>query len=329
MLALETGTGAVLLLDPETGREYARLEDPNQDPASMLQFSPDGSRLVVTSQQGQALHVWDLLAIRRQLAALDLDWDLPPYTPAVEHGAVSPIEVAVDTTEVEVASLDPHALHGQLTLYSLAAALCPINPQAYLERGRIHSMLEQWREAAEDFSRCLLFVQSARAYAFRAAAHWELHQPAKALADLDLALAIDPNIPATAAGYNNFAWFYATAPASMRRPDKALPLAQKAAELEGSWVILNTLGVVYYRVNRFEDAKQALEKGIQKNAGHGTAFDWYFLAMVHARQGAPVKARECLDQAERWRKQPTIPLTPDQVQELNDFRTEAKAILSP
>jgi serine/threonine protein kinase/WD40 repeat protein len=100
MLALETGAGTVLILDPETGREYARLEDPNQDPAIALQFSPEGSRLVTSSQQGQAIHVWDLRAIRRQLADLDLDWDLPPYPSEVEHGVASPLELVVDTTEV-------------------------------------------------------------------------------------------------------------------------------------------------------------------------------------------------------------------------------------
>src|SRR5262249_38269034 len=31
VLAVETGAGVVRLVDPDTGREYARLEDPNQD----------------------------------------------------------------------------------------------------------------------------------------------------------------------------------------------------------------------------------------------------------------------------------------------------------
>ena len=48
LLAVETGHGAVRLVDPDTGREYARLENPNQDRADFLSFSPDGTQLVTT-----------------------------------------------------------------------------------------------------------------------------------------------------------------------------------------------------------------------------------------------------------------------------------------
>ena len=34
LLAVETGDGVVRLVDPDSGREYARLEDPNQDQAA-------------------------------------------------------------------------------------------------------------------------------------------------------------------------------------------------------------------------------------------------------------------------------------------------------
>jgi WD40 repeat protein len=79
VLAVETGTGAVRLLDPDTGREYARLEDPNQDRAHYLAFSTDGSQLFASSEGGLGVHVWDLRAIRAELAKRELDWDLLPY----------------------------------------------------------------------------------------------------------------------------------------------------------------------------------------------------------------------------------------------------------
>ena len=43
-------------------------------------FSPDGSRLVVTTNDGPAVHVWDLRAIRRHLAEMGLDWDAPAFS---------------------------------------------------------------------------------------------------------------------------------------------------------------------------------------------------------------------------------------------------------
>jgi hypothetical protein len=78
---VETGQGVVRLVDPRTGREYARLEDPNQDRARGMAFSSDGGLLAVTSGDSQSIHVWDLRAIRQQLVEMGLDWDpksLPP-----------------------------------------------------------------------------------------------------------------------------------------------------------------------------------------------------------------------------------------------------------
>src|SRR5262249_26228774 len=74
-------------------REYARLEDPNEDRATGLAFSPDGARLVAIGES-QALHVWDLRAIRAGLAARELDWDLPPLPPpTAESAACLPLRV--------------------------------------------------------------------------------------------------------------------------------------------------------------------------------------------------------------------------------------------
>jgi serine/threonine protein kinase/WD40 repeat protein len=94
LLAVEAGQGAVRLLAPDTGREYARLEDPNQDRAWKLAFSPDGTQLVVNGE-GQALHLWDLRAIRAELAPRGLDWALPPYGPP-DDSENAPPQVAVD-----------------------------------------------------------------------------------------------------------------------------------------------------------------------------------------------------------------------------------------
>jgi WD40 repeat protein len=94
------GQGIVRLIDPEAGREYARLEDPHQDRAGDLCFSHDGARLVASSSDTPAIHVWDLAAIRRELRAMGLDWDLPPYPRAGEGSGVPPL------TSVEIEPLD-------------------------------------------------------------------------------------------------------------------------------------------------------------------------------------------------------------------------------
>jgi WD40 repeat protein len=94
-MAVEVQRGLLALVEAESGRELARLEDPNQDAANSLVFSPDGSRLVTVSQSDSGMiHVWDLRAIREQLKELRLDWDAPPLPPAAQQRS-RPLEVQV------------------------------------------------------------------------------------------------------------------------------------------------------------------------------------------------------------------------------------------
>jgi WD40 repeat protein len=55
-------------------------------------FTPDGSRLVVTTE-GQGIQVWDLRLIRQQLAGIGLDWDMPAYPPALPSAEAGPVRV--------------------------------------------------------------------------------------------------------------------------------------------------------------------------------------------------------------------------------------------
>ncbi|HEY7424483.1 MAG TPA: serine/threonine-protein kinase [Gemmataceae bacterium] len=97
VLAMETGHGTLRLVNPETGREYARLEEPDQVRSAWICFSPDGTQLLTAGAgSGAWIRVWDLRAIRRQLASMGLDWDLPPYPLATALNAASPLRVIVD-----------------------------------------------------------------------------------------------------------------------------------------------------------------------------------------------------------------------------------------
>jgi WD40 repeat protein len=74
LVVLETGTGVARLIDANTGREYARLEDPDQHRTGQFAFTPDGAKLVCATVNGYCVHIWDLQAIRQHLATLGLDW---------------------------------------------------------------------------------------------------------------------------------------------------------------------------------------------------------------------------------------------------------------
>jgi serine/threonine protein kinase/WD40 repeat protein len=94
LLAVEASAGAIRLVRPESGRELARLEAPEQTPLMPRCFTPDGTRLIAVGVDTQALHVWDLRRIRKELVRLGLDWDAPPYPEAPEE-VPGPLEVKV------------------------------------------------------------------------------------------------------------------------------------------------------------------------------------------------------------------------------------------
>ncbi len=98
-LVVEDADKVLRLAETETGRTVARLQSPDLCDVLNATFSPDGSRLVVTTNDGPAVHVWDLRAIRRNLAEMNLDWDAPAYpeTDAASDSAPPlPLKLVVD-----------------------------------------------------------------------------------------------------------------------------------------------------------------------------------------------------------------------------------------
>jgi hypothetical protein len=98
LVAVQDANRAIRLVETETGRTLGRLESPDLCDVWWATFSPDGSRLVVTTGDGPAVHVWDLRAIRKHLAGMGLDWDAPAYPepdPATENKPPSPLKVVV------------------------------------------------------------------------------------------------------------------------------------------------------------------------------------------------------------------------------------------
>jgi Serine/threonine protein kinase len=72
-LALLDDGRDIVLLEAATGNELARLQAPRRPGIGAFCFSADASKLVAL-QADQSLQIWDLRAMRRELAALNLDW---------------------------------------------------------------------------------------------------------------------------------------------------------------------------------------------------------------------------------------------------------------
>jgi outer membrane protein assembly factor BamB len=99
-VAMETGKGAVRLVDIKSGREFARLEDPKQEHAHLLTIHPDGTKLLTTSMEYKAIHVWDLRAIRAELVKFGLDWKRPAFPPPKDSPGPATLRVTVDLGEL-------------------------------------------------------------------------------------------------------------------------------------------------------------------------------------------------------------------------------------
>jgi WD40 repeat protein/tetratricopeptide (TPR) repeat protein len=333
MLAFETSYGVIRLVDPATGREYARLEDPDQDRAFWISFSPDGTKLVTSTHSAGSVHVWDLRAIRTWLAAHGLDWDLPPYEPAAAAEDAPPLKVNVDYGDL-MALVNPGQAVG---VYSLALALCPLNAEAYLQRGRAYDRLREPARAIADYNLFLALAPSANkrrpeVLLWRALSYQRLKDMPRALADLRevLKLNVDESRQSELGlACNNMAWQLVTGPAQERDPAQAVALAEKAIALVPEEPMYNnTLGVVYYRLERYGPAVEALERSLRETEGEYAAYDLFFLAMCHARRGEAAAARDAYDRAVKWVQKWQNQLRAEEKQELGAFRAEAEAELA-
>ena len=94
VMAVAGDDHGVRLVETATGREYVRLDATEGTRFMPQAFTPDGTKLIALGSESQALHVWDLRLIRQRLAEMGLDWDAPPYPPAVADAA--PLTVTVD-----------------------------------------------------------------------------------------------------------------------------------------------------------------------------------------------------------------------------------------
>jgi Tfp pilus assembly protein PilF len=160
----------------------------------------------------------------------------------------------------------------------------------------------------------------------QASKHSNAKEHAKALAALRQAVKIAPKC---AVAHNNLAWLLSTGPKEQRDPAEALLLARKAVELEpGRNDSLNTLGVALYSVGQFAEAIPVLEQSLRDGKGQSDAFDLFFLAMCHHRQGDAAKAKDCLERGKRWFEKRKGKLRADWVVDLTAFQAESESVLA-
>jgi Flp pilus assembly protein TadD len=169
-------------------------------------------------------------------------------------------------------------------LYSRLIELTPDEQQPYdfHNRGHIHFHFAQYEAAVADFGRYLKSSpDDLHLLLSRAEALGRLNRCDESARDYLRVFELQPH---NATAHNDLAWRLAQRAGSNQQLDLALTSAQKAVELQPvSADFHNTLGVVYYRLGRYQDAVNSLRQSISLHGDGGGPHDWFFLAASYHR----------------------------------------------
>ena len=154
-------------------------------------------------------------------------------------------------------------------------------------------------------------VALGRAHGLRARCYQRMHEPARSIEEREYLLALwsqyaslldgDPvDHPEFAANLNDLAWsLLSSRPGDRDAVDRAADLAARVVEAHPSvGVFWNTLGVARYRAGDYLAAIQALSRSINLSPGHGSPYDFYYLALANHRLGYRKPAEAWLGRGE-------------------------------
>jgi tetratricopeptide (TPR) repeat protein len=214
-----------------------------------------------------------------------------------------------------------------IAAFSKAIEISPKYSFAWRGRAGCYYQLLRYDEALADYSKCIeLDPKISRSWYSRGLVHSKLKQPEKAFADYSKAIELNPR---DASSHNNLAWQLTICPiASLRDPQRALQLAEKAVELYSrQGIFWHTLGVARYRVGKWEAAIAALKKA--KELRGDDPIDGLVLAMSHCKLGQQDQARLAYEGAVQLMKrhQEDLEKNTNYTEQLLPFREEAEALL--
>jgi WD40 repeat protein/tetratricopeptide (TPR) repeat protein len=153
LAALSVSLHQIRLAETATFRAVAHLTTLEPLGATPLTFSPDGTKLIASTNRRNAL-MWDLRRIREQLETMDLDWDQPSFppegeTPTTIRPSVRSIRVVGEVLERSARrTAEMAALDRRLQAH-------PDDADALCERGGAKLRALRWSEAIADLEQGL------------------------------------------------------------------------------------------------------------------------------------------------------------------------------
>jgi tetratricopeptide (TPR) repeat protein/WD40 repeat protein len=192
LVALTVSFQQIRLAETANLRTLAHLTTLQPVSASPLAFSPDGSRLIASTNLNTAL-MWDLRRIREQLGTMDLDWDQPSFPP--EGGTPATTRPSIRSIRVVGEVLEPSARRAaELAGLNQRLQNHPDDGDALIGRGRNQLRALRWSDAIADLEQGRrLRPDDSEAYLLLAEAHLQTDSLSGARAALDRHLARWPD----------------------------------------------------------------------------------------------------------------------------------------
>src|SRR5262249_24064907 len=151
-------------------------------------------------------------------------------------------------------------------------------------RGEWYAEQQQWREAADDFTRTSeLDPEHPMAGYLAALLRLQAGDTAgyRNYCSVLLDKALKTRNPLQA---NNLVWACTLAPGAVPDPKPLVERMENEFQTgPAPWTYSSTLGAVLYRAGRFDDAVRRIEEGLQLQGKGGTPQEWLFLAIAHPR----------------------------------------------
>jgi WD40 repeat protein/serine/threonine protein kinase len=303
-----------------------------------LGYDPEGAYLALVGSEDLVTLV-HLGLVRSELAGIGLDvnapspGNLPPVAPEAQRPAPARVVTAPPSETAGALALHARAVGlfrqrkwDELLPVALQAIEANPDPKELYQfagdacyyKGQFARAAEFWQQHLDRCKDCPAALQRI------GSCRLQLREYDKAAEVLERAVS-GPHLALD--GMANLAWLYALGPAKYRNVERALQYAERAARLvPDNLHYQSTLGRVYYRAGRLDDAVAALLKAETPADEPQNAANLLFLAMCYEKLNRHDEAKKAYQRAREMKGR--LKLSPENERTWGDYQAEAEEVLS-